>query len=150
MSAGTAAIRTRALLACEPFAARLGASRVAAAIAAGLREGGRPEPDFVELPNDADDRRAAEALEEQGFHRRMLASRAVVIAVAALRERTLAGSAAFEVATLARQNGVPCYAVAADVALDAFDLRVLDLQLVLEARGQAALRRAGERLAGVL
>jgi len=74
----------------------------------------------------------------------------VVIAVAALRERTLAGSAAFEVATLARQNGVPCYAVAADVALDAFDLRVLDLQLVLEARGQAALRRAGERLAGVL
>jgi len=150
VSAGTAAIRTRALLACEPFGARLGARRVAAAIAAGLKDGGRPEPDFVELPPDADDHRTAEALAEQDFHRRMLASRAVVIAVAALSERTLAGSAAFEVATLARQSGVPCYAVAAKVALNALDLRILDLQLVLEARGTASLRRAGARLAEVI
>jgi hypothetical protein len=150
VSAGTAAIRTRALLACEPFGARLAASRVAAALAAGLIAGGRPEPDVVELPRDAGDRRAAGALAEQGFHARMLASRAVLVAVPALSERTLAGSAAFEVATLARQNGVPCYAVAAKVTLNSFDLRILDLQLVLQASSPASLRRAGKRLAEVI
>ena len=80
----------------------------------------------------------------------MLASRAVVVAVPALAERTLAGSAAFEVATLARQSGVPCYAVAAAVELNAFDLRILDLQVVLRARGASALRKAGERLAELI
>jgi hypothetical protein len=146
----TVAIRRHALLACEPFSARLGAAAVAAALAAGLITGGAPEPDAVELPADADDRDAATLLERASFHSRMLASRAVVVAVPALAERTLAGSAAFEVATLARQNGVPCYAVATAVELDKFDLRILDLQLVLRAGGAAALRKAGERLAEIV
>jgi hypothetical protein len=80
----------------------------------------------------------------------MLASRAVVIAVPALAESTLAGSAAFEVATVARQSGVPCYAVAASAELNTFDLRILDLQLVLRARGAVTLRRAGELLAELI
>jgi hypothetical protein len=159
--ARTAAIRHHTLLACEPFSPRLDAAGVAAAIAAGLTGAGAPEPDAVELPGEAGrhgaparsriyDREAATVLEHAGFHARMLASRAVVVAVPALAESTLAGSAAFEVATLARQSGVPCYAVAATVELNEFDLRVLDLQIVLRARGAAALRRAGERLAEIV
>ena len=150
MSAGTAAIPRHALLACEPWAARLTAARVAAEIAAGLTAAGQPQPDALELPPGADDREAAAVLARDGFHERMRASRAVVIAVPALRERTLAGSAAFEVATIARQSGVPCYAVARAVELDAFDLRMLDLQIVLRARGAATLREAGARLAAII
>lgn len=143
-------IRHHALLACEPFSGRLEAVAVASALAAGLTAAGARDPDVVELPAHTDDREAAVLLEHAGFHARMLASRAVVIAVPALAESTLAGSAAFEVATLARQSGVPCYAVAASVRLNSFDLRILDLQLVLRARGAATLRAAGERLAGVI
>ncbi len=150
MPPGNPAIRHHALLACEPFSVRLSASRVASALAAGLLAVGAPEPDIVELPGDAGDREAAALLERAGFHARMLASRAVLIAVPALSERTLAGSAAFEVATLARQSGVPCYAVAANVEIDDFDLRILDLQVAIRARGEAELRRAGERLAAIV
>jgi glycerate kinase len=80
----------------------------------------------------------------------MLRSRAVVIAAARLDERTLAGSPAFEIATRARQAGVPAYAVTADDGLDAFDARMLDLQLVLQARDGRALAAAGRRLAGIV
>jgi glycerate kinase len=143
-------IRRHALIACEPFSARVGAERAAGAIAAGLTGAGAPQPDAVELPPAAGVRDTAALLERAGFHARMLASRAVVVAVPALSERTLSGSAAFEVATLARQSGVPCYAVAATVELNDFDLRILDLQIVIRARGEAGLRRAGERLAGII
>ncbi len=150
MPARNAPIRRHALLACEPFSARLGAGRVAAALATGLLAAGAPEPDAVELPADSGDREAAALLERAGFRERMLASRAVVVAVPTLAEDTLAGSAAFEVATLARQSGVPCYGVAAKVELNEFDLRILDLQVVIGARGEARLRRAGERLAEIV
>jgi glycerate kinase len=147
VNARTPAIRHHTLLACEPFSARLTAWAVAEAIAEGLCEAGAPAPDAVELPAGAG---TAGALERQDFHARMLAARAVLVAVPALAEQTLAGSAAFEVATLARQSGVPCYAVAAAVELNAFDLRILDLQLVLRARGAAALRSAGRQLAAII
>jgi glycerate kinase len=150
VTAGNAAIPRHALLACEPFSPRLGAGGVAAALSAGLAAGGAPEPESLELPADADDRATAAVLEREDFHRRMHAARAVVIAVPSLAERTLDGSAAFEIATLARQSGVPCYAVAATVELNEFDLRILDLQLVLKARGAGTLRAAGERLAEVI
>jgi hypothetical protein len=146
----TPAIRRHTLLACEPFSQRLGASAVATAIASGLREGGAPAPDIVELGAGEDDLETAALLSREDFHARMLAARAVVIAVRALAEQTLAGSAAFEAATLARQSGVPCYAVAASVELNEFDLRILDLQVALRARGAAELRAAGRRLAGIV
>src|SRR6185312_5672924 len=150
VSPSTRGIPQHALLVCEPFSARLGARAVAVALAAGLREAGRPEPDEIVLPAPTDDRETAALLEHERFHERMRAARAVVLAVPALSERTLAGSAAFEIATLARQSGVPCYAVAASVELDSFDLRILDLQKVVKARGPAALRRAGQELARVI
>ncbi len=152
MSPGTAVIPRHVLLACEPFSARLGAHAVAAALTAGLTTAGAPEPDVVELPAGAGAQGLAALLEREGFHRRTLASRAVVVAVPALAlaERTLAGSSTFEVATLARQSGVPCYAVAAKVEINAFDLRILDLQIVIRARGAGTLRKAGEQLAGIV
>jgi glycerate kinase len=150
MRVGTAAIPRRALLACEPFGARLDAASVAQAISSGLTAAGQPEPDRLALPAGFDDHGTAELLDREGFHARMRAARAVVLAVPALSERTLAGSSAFEIATLARQSGVPCYAIAGDAALNAFDLRMLDLQIVLEASGRAGLRRAGVRLAELI
>jgi glycerate kinase len=148
--AGTAAIPRRALLACEPFGPRLDAASVAEAIAAGLTAAGQLEPDRLLLPAGVGDHGTAELLEREDFHARMRAARAVVLAVPGLSERTLAGSPAFEIATLARQSGVPCYAIAADAELNAFDLRILDLQIVLPARGRAGLRRAGGRLAELI
>ncbi len=150
MSPGTRGIPLNALLVCEPFSSRLGAEAVASALTAGLTAGGAPEPDAIFLPAGIDVRETTALLEDERFHERMRAARAVVLAVPALREETLAGSAAFEIATRARQSGVPCYAVAASVELNSFDLRVLDLQKVVKARGKATLERAGEDLAGMI
>lgn len=84
------------------------------------------------------------------FDRRMRAARAVVVGAARLDEETLLGSATFEIATRARQAGVPAYAVTAANALSPFDARILDLQVVLQARDARALRRAGQKLAGIV
>ena len=56
----------------------------------------------------------------------------------------------FEVATRARQSGVPCYAIVGEDALDAFDKRILDLDVVLEAASAGELERAGAALAALL
>lgn len=124
------------LLASEPFAG-LTAGRVADALARGLAAGGRLRVERVPLD-------VGPSLET-----RLRASRAVVIATARLDEGTLRGSPAFEIATRARQAGVPAYAVSADDRLDAFGARMLDLQLVLEARDERALAAAGRRVAQV-
>jgi hypothetical protein len=67
-----------------------------------------------------------------------------------LEERTLAGSIAFEIATRARQGGVPAYAVTAENRLDAFDARIMDLQRIVQAADGRALRAAGKRLAATV
>jgi glycerate kinase len=89
-------------------------------------------------------------LEQLGFDVRMRAARAVVAGEARLDRGTLAGRIAGEVAIRARQAGVPCHAVAARNALDPFDVRVLDLQAIVEAATVEQLEAAGERLAGFL
>ena len=109
-----------------------------------------PEPDVCLMPparGDGGDVRAA--LDELGFDARMRSARAVVIVTERLHERALAGSITFEIATRARQAGVPAYALTAENALDAFDARILDLQLILQARSRAALVNAARRLADV-
>jgi hypothetical protein len=144
VSAGTQ-IPRRALLACEDLSPKLSGEAAAAALARGMTAAGAPDPDVFALPGE--DARTRAILDERGFDARMRASRAVVLLVARLQESTLAGSAAFEVATRARQSGVPCYAVTAANELDAFDLRILDLQVVLEAATTRALSAAGRHLA---
>ena len=84
------------------------------------------------------------------FDRRMRAARAVITGEGKLDEQSLAGKAVSEVATRARQSGVPCHAVAGRVELDSFGARILDLQAIIEAGTRPALERAGRRLAELI
>lgn len=93
---------------------------------------------------------AAFVLDLLGFDRRMRAARAVVTGEGRLDQQSLAGKAVSEVATRARQSGVPCHAVVGERRLDAFGARILDLQAVLEAGTRQRLANAGRRLAEVI
>jgi len=146
-----AEIPQRALIVSGPFGPSLDASRVIAAIGRGLQAGGRPEPDAC--PLELAEEKAENArglLEAVCFDARMNAARAVIIGARRLDESTLAGSVTFELATRARQGGVPAYAVTGENALNSFDARMLDLQLILEARSARALVAAGRKLAKVI
>jgi glycerate kinase len=138
-------IARRLLLASGPFG-ELAPEQVAGAIARGLLAAGLPAPDVLELADEGGERELGELLAASGFDSRMRESRAVLVALARLGEATLAASPAFEIATRARQAGVPAYAVTAANGLDAFDARVLDLQLVLEASDLRGLEAAGRRI----
>jgi glycerate kinase len=140
------------LVATEGFAEGLDARRCAAAIGRGLRAAdARLEIDLCPLEGLAPGLAGIkESLAAVGFDVRMRTARAVVLGARRLDEATLVGGAVFEIATRARQSGVPAYAVTAENALDLFDARIMDLQVVLRARDTRALRRAGERLASLL
>ena len=86
-------------------------------------------------------------LEQLDFDARMRAARAVIVGEGRLDLGTLAGKAPGEIATRARQAGVPCFAAVGARTLDAFGARILDLQTVLEAGDEDALEAAGRRLA---
>lgn len=152
------------LVVSDSFGPALAAPDVAAALARGLRADGALTVDVCPLPDAHADRADRQAIRAPGaghanagalldaldFDARMRASRAVVVATERLRERALAGSVTFELATRARQAGVPAYAVTAENALDRFDARMLDLQLVLQAGSARALAAAGGRLAAIV
>jgi glycerate kinase len=89
-------------------------------------------------------------LDALGFDTRLRRARAVVTGEGRLDQQSLAGKAISEVAVRARQAGVPCHAIVAQRALDAFGLRILDLQAVLEAPTLERIKAAGEKLAGLL
>jgi glycerate 2-kinase len=93
---------------------------------------------------------AAFVLDAIGFDSRMRAARAVVTGEGRLDQQSLAGKAVSEVATRARQAGVPCHAIVGTNALDTFGARILDLDTIYEAGTLVQLRTAGRRLAGVL
>jgi hypothetical protein len=141
------------LVAGMAFGERLDAERVTAAIALGLQDGGRPAeacPIAAEAEAEAMlgvPASIADLLASLDFDRRMRASRAVVLAAPRLQEDTLAGSVTFEIATRARQAGVPAYAVTGEDLLDSFDARILDLQTIVQARTHRSLRSAGRKLA---
>ena len=85
-------------------------------------------------------------LAELGFDARMRAAQAVVVGEGRLDVTSLQGKIAGEIATRARQAGVPCHAIVGSTALGRFDQRILDLQVVLEAGDVPALEAAGEEL----
>lgn len=89
-------------------------------------------------------------LERLGFDERLRAARAVVVGEGRLDRGTLEGKLPFEIATRARQGGVPAHAIVGHNALDRFDVRILDLQAILEAGSERELERAGEQLASLL
>lgn len=89
-------------------------------------------------------------LGELGFDARMRAARAVVVGEARLERATLEGRVAGEIATRARQAGVPCHAVVAENAIDRFDARILDLQAIVAGATVEQIEAAGEALAAYL
>lgn len=135
------------LVAARAFGETLSAERVAAAIARGLAQGGRKSELCVIASKQESPGDVRALLDALGFDARMRASRAVILADARLAEDSLTGSFAFEIATRARQGGVPAYAVTGKDLLDSFDARILDLQVILEARSARALQSAGRKLA---
>jgi len=89
-------------------------------------------------------------LEALDFDERMKAAHALVVGEARLERSSLRGRVTGEIATRARQSGVPCHAVAGADAIDRFDARILDVQAILEARTVAELEAAGEALVAYL
>ena len=86
-------------------------------------------------------------LDAVGFDERMRRSAFVVTGEGRLDAQTLAGKAPGEVAVRCRQAGVACHAVVGEHALPEFEVRVLALDGVLEARDEAELAAAGRALA---
>ena len=93
---------------------------------------------------------AAFVLDAVGFDARMRAARCVVTGEGRLDRQSLVGKLVSEIATRARQAGVPCHVVAGTRELDAMGARVLDLERVLQASTLAELEAAGRELARVI
>src|SRR5512132_2983363 len=89
---------------------------------------------------------AAFVLDALDFDERMRAARAVIVGEGRIDEQTLQGKVAGEIATRARQAGVPCFAIVGSDGLGAFGARMLDLQRVLEAPDLEAIARAAASL----
>jgi glycerate kinase len=85
-------------------------------------------------------------LDTLGFDARMRAARAVIVGEGRLDATTLDGKIAGEIATRARQAGVPCHAIVGTNAADPFAARILDLQVILEASTPQELQEAAEDL----
>jgi glycerate kinase len=93
---------------------------------------------------------AAFVLDALDFDARMRRARAVVTGEGKLDSQSLVGKVVSEVATRARQAGVPCHAIVGTRELDDFGARILDLQTVLEASTLVELEDAGRRLAELI
>jgi glycerate kinase len=142
------------LVAVCSFCSDLPAERAAEAIAKGILAAGRPEPDLCPIDGDlgggpAVGQALGAALNAVDFDERLKRARAVIVGAGLLSRETLPGSPVFEIATRARQGGVPAYAVTAHNDLDPFDARMLDLQVILEATGARGLAIAGRQLAEI-
>lgn len=81
---------------------------------------------------------------------RMRAARAVVVGEGRLDRTSLQGKVTGELATRARQAGIPCHAIVGEDALEPFDARILDLQEIVQAGTPAELETAGEALAAMM
>ncbi|HEY1833554.1 MAG TPA: hypothetical protein VGG08_03895 [Solirubrobacteraceae bacterium] len=140
-------IRHHPLLLCGPFGRELPTEQAATALTRGL-----PSADVIALKStSARGPDARRLLDDDHFDRRMLASRALILAFSRLESRHLAGSLLLEAATRARQSGIPSYAVCADDRLEDFDARLMDIQIILETRRDASgLARVGRKLASLI
>ncbi len=150
-------IPTRALIVSEAFGEKLSAERVATLLAAGISDRRQVDPDLaghrsLKLHPQLEPEPCPIASSDDlaGCFARMRSARALIIAVPSLDEATMLGSTAFELGSEARQRGVPCFAVTAHNGLPPFDARILDLQAILQAASDRALRHAGRRLAEMI
>jgi len=93
---------------------------------------------------------AAFVLGALSFDERMRAAHAVIAGEARLDAATLRGGIAGEIATRARQSGVPCHAIVGTNLADRFEARILDLQAIHEATTLDGIETAAEALAAYL
>ncbi|MBK5230939.1 MAG: glycerate kinase, partial [Thermoleophilia bacterium] len=93
---------------------------------------------------------AGVVLDRLNFNARMTAARAVITGEGSLDHQTLLGKAVGEVATRARQAGVPCHAIVGRRGMTEFEARILDFETVTEAGTARAIAAAAERLSDVL
>jgi glycerate kinase len=107
------------------------------AVAVGLTRAGLPQPDVYDPADGLD----------ATFDARMRAAFAVVVGEPRMDRGTVRGRITGEIATRARQAGVPCHAIASDDALDTMGKRILDLQYVFVAASAAELEGVGVQLA---
>jgi hypothetical protein len=140
------------VLVAERFSPQLSSVRVASALARGLRATGlydvewHPREDADTPANEW--RRTERAALREGL--RLSDARALVIADPDLCSGMPPRGESFEIATGARQGGVPAHAVTRVLAPDLFQARMLDLQVVLYARSVRSLEGAGATLAELL
>jgi hypothetical protein len=144
------------LVVASGFPRRLSALRVASAIARGLRSAAPVlEIRLYRLgypPSELDAGRGElreaprRSTRSRGFEQCLRTARAIVLADRDLHRDELHVGATFEIASQARQGGVPAYAVTVPNAPDLFLARMLDLQLVLQASDERTLASAGEKL----
>ncbi len=129
-------IPTEVLVVPDDFDGSFSCEAVGEALRAGLAASGLPA--------------RVTRLDSDGYNARMLASHAVITGMGHLGRESLAGTLLSEVATRARQAGVPCHAVVGSHALDLFELRILDLQFVLEARTLSEIEAAGAQIGAAI
>jgi glycerate kinase len=92
---------------------------------------------------------AALVLDAVGFDALAHDAFAVVTGEGRLDEQTIGGKLLFEVATRARQGGVPCYAVVGRDDIDAFEHRLMNIEVEAASRnGRLASVREVEQAAG--
>jgi len=89
-------------------------------------------------------------LDTLGFDARIDGARAVIVGEGRLDATSLQGKIVAEIATRARQRGVPAHAIVGSCAIDRFDARILDLQEIREAGDEQALEAAAASLSGVI
>ncbi|HXR28310.1 MAG TPA: hypothetical protein VN772_01945 [Solirubrobacteraceae bacterium] len=144
-------VPSRLLLAGESFGPSLGCERVLAALDHGLQAGGLPAADLCALDPGAErEGDVAGMLATLHFDARLRRARALVLAARRLAPDLLVGAVTFEIATRARQAGVPAFAVARESSLGSFEARILDLQAVIVAPSARSLLAAGRRLADII
>ena len=139
-------------------AAEAGLAHAAGALAAAGDLGGArvvvlrgPADDTADPPGRAVVEAGARfVLDALGVDARLRAAQAVIVGAGRLDGGALRGRVEGELAVRARQAGVPCHAVAGEVAIGAFEARMLDLQRIVAAPDATALERAGAELLDVL
>ncbi len=140
-SSAAIGVPTEVLVALDSFDGMFTVTDAADALVRGLAASGQPAR--VSAVTEAGDAVAPPVAE-------IRAARAVITGAGHLDRGSLTGTLLAEVATNARQTGVPCHAVVGSNQLDLFDMRILDLQLVLEARTLAQVEAAGAEIGALM
>lgn len=89
--------------------------------------------DFLTVSADFENQPTrAKELKQKKFSQRLLAAKNLIICKPTVCHRDLTQGSFRDIATHARQNGVPCDVVTPNCQLTLFELRILDIQRVIQ------------------